>query len=224
MGGQDLLAVAIDGPVASGKTMVGRLVAERMGYRFLDTGMMYRALTWAAIERGMSLEDEDALERLARNLTMRLAPDVDGDRLTVDGEDVTGHLRDPRLEPGVSRVAKVSGVRRELVKAQREIAAEGSIVMAGRDIGTIVLPGAPLKVFLTAPVDVRARRRYDELQEQGKPRPYDRVLDDLRQRDKIDSERADSPLRAAEDALVIDTEDTTVQQTADTITDVLESG
>ena len=224
MGGQGLFAVAIDGPVASGKTIVGRLVAERMGYRFLDTGLMYRALTWAAIERGMSLEDEDALERLARDLTMRLAPDVDGDRLTVDGEDVTSHLRDPRLEPGVSLVAKVSGVRRELVRAQREIAAEGSIVMAGRDIGTIVLPGARLKVFLTAPVDVRARRRYDELQEQGKPRPYDLVLDDLRQRDKMDSERADSPLRAAEDALVIDTDDTTVQQTADTITDVLETG
>ena len=221
MGDKRLVAVAMDGPVASGKSVVGKLIAERMGYQFLDTGMMYRAVTWAAIQRRTPLDDKGALEQIVDTITIRLTPSENGERLTVDGKDITDHLRDSQLESSVSIVAKVSGVRRKLVRDQREIARRRSIVMVGRDIGTIVLPDAQIKIFLTASVNVRAQRRYRELQDKGNQQTYDRVLDDLRQRDKIDSERKDSPLIVAEDALTINTDRYTIQESADKIISLL---
>lgn len=200
-------AIAIDGPVASGKTVVGRLVAQRLGYRFIDTGMVYRAVTWEAVRRGVRLEDESGLTELARELTLELAS-VDGEeRLLVDGLDVTDGLRDPEIERGVSLVAKVPGIRRALVEQQRAIAGKGGFVVAGRDIGTVVLPDAPVKVYLNASIGVRARRRHQELEGQGASIDYAQVESDLKRRDKIDSERVDSPLRPAEDAVLIDTDD-----------------
>lgn len=206
--------IAIDGPVASGKTVVGRLIAQRLGCRFLDTGIMYRAVTWIALSRGVELGDGEALTELAMSLEMRLVPGEAGDRLLVDGEDVTGSLREPEVDRGVSQVSAVSGVRRALVEQQRAIARQGSIVMVGRDIGTVVLPKADVKVFLTASVEVRARRRYSELQEKGSDISYEQVTSDLEWRDRIDSERADSPLRPADDAIQIDTDSPSVEDIA----------
>lgn len=206
--------IAIDGPVASGKTVVGRLIAERLGCRFLDTGIMYRAVTLVALNRGVELEDDEALAGLATSLEMRLVPGEAGDRLLVDGEDVTDFLREPEVDRGVSQVSAVSGVRSALVEQQRVIAREGSIVMLGRDIGTVVLPKADVKVFLTASVEVRARRRYRELQENGSDISYDQVASDLERRDRIDSERAASPLRPADDATQIDTDNLDVEEIA----------
>ena len=213
-------AIAIDGPVASGKTVVGRAVALRLGYRFLDTGAMYRAVTWAAIRRGVDLADCEALASLASSVAMRLEAD---DRLTVDGEDVTGHLRDDDVQRAVSPVSAVPGVRTALVSQQRAVAARGPIVMVGRDIGTDVLPDAPIKIFLQASAEVRARRRYDQIREGGGSISYDRVVCDLAHRDKIDSERAVSPLRPAPDAIVIDTDHVTVEQVIERVRHIAES-
>ena len=210
-------SIAIDGPVASGKTAVGRTVAGRLGWRFLDTGAMYRAVTWAAIQRGIDLEDEKALSELSSDLRIRLIADEAGDRLSVDGQDITDHLRDRDVERGVSLVASVSGVRSAMVNQQRAIAREGPIVMVGRDIGTVVLPEAGAKVFLRASVEVRARRRYLELQRERRVPEYQRLVDDLQRRDKIDSERADSPLRPAEDAVEIDTDVLGIEEVADKV-------
>ena len=208
------MEIAIDGPVAAGKTAVGRLVAERLGCRFLDTGMMYRALTHVALRRGVDLEDEGGLVDLAERLTIRLAPETGVDRLTVDGEDMTDHLRRPEVERGVSLVSRVPGVRRALVGQQRTIAKAGPVVMAGRDIGTVVLPEAGVKVYLTASVEERARRRFLELKQDGETAECGRVLSELRRRDKIDSERDDSPLRPAEDAVMLDTDGIEIEDLA----------
>ena len=203
--------MAIDGPVASGKTAVGRLLADRLGFGFLDTGLMYRAVTLEAHCRGISTDDDGALSRLAADMTIEAASEGGAQRLLVDGEDVTGQLRDPAVERVVSRVSEVSGVRAALVRRQREMSESAPVVMVGRDIGTVVLPDAGLKVYLEASVEVRARRRHRELEARGDPPPLEQVVDDLTRRDKMDSQRADSPLRAACDAVRIFTDDLDVE-------------
>ncbi len=219
----ELSSIAIDGPVASGKTAVGRVVATRLGIRFLDTGTMYRAVTWVAIQLGTDLDDDDALTAIAESVDMRLVAGDAGDRLIVDGQDITDHIRDRDVERGVSLVSAVSGVRTALVGQQRVVASQGSIVMVGRDIGTVVLPDADVKVFLQASMEVRAKRRYDELRSLGKSPNYQHVTDDLARRDKIDSERADSPLRRAPDAVLLDTDDLTVEEVVRRIQGVAEA-
>ena len=148
-------SIAIDGPAASGKTAAGKLLAQRLAYRFLDTGTMYRAVTWAATEREIDLEDQETLSKLASALVMSIVSREDGDRLLVDGTDVTDRLRDPEIDHGVSLVARVPAVRSAMVEQQRAIARDGPIVMVGRDIGTVVLPSAKAKVFLTASAETR---------------------------------------------------------------------
>jgi cytidylate kinase len=174
-------------------------------------------VTWAAQRRGIDLRDEEALAALAGGLIMDLNHEYDGDRLLVDGADVTDHLRDPEVERGVSQVASVSGVRAALVEQQRSIARESPIVMVGRDIGTVVLPEAAVKVYLTAPVAVRAGRRALEIESRGGVQDRETVMSDLIRRDKIDSERSDSPLRPARDAALIDTDGLAVEELADRI-------
>jgi len=208
--------IAIDGPVASGKSAVGRRAARRLGYRFLDTGWMYRAVTWAAIHRQVNILNEDALTHLTHHIQMELVPGKDnGDRLVLDGIDMTDHLRDHDVQCHVSPVSAVRGVREALVAQQRSIASKGSIVMVGRDIGTVVLPDAEVKVFLTASLDIRARRRYEEVRAGGVT--YEEVVADLLRRDKIDSERAESPLRQAGNAVLIETDRLTVDEIVDRI-------
>jgi CMP/dCMP kinase len=202
--------IAVDGSAASGKSTVGRKLAERLGYPFLDTGLMYRAVTLAALERGLKFGDSEGLSRLVGALTIGVAPPTSGSletcSITLDGIDVTDELRRSDVEEAVSLVSRVSGVREALVRQQREIAGRQPMVMAGRDIGTVVLPGADLKVYLDASISERARRRHSEFEEQGRAVPRSMVLEDLRRRDQIDSERSVSPLRPAEDAVVISTD------------------
>ena len=225
-------AIAIDGPVASGKTAVGRLVARRLRIRFLDTGAMYRAVTWMALRRGTDLEDEEALARVARGLSWRLVPGKTGagpgqtsrERLLVDGQDMTDHLVDPDVERGVSIVAKAPEVRVPLVERQRAIAMAGPIVMVGRDIGTVVLPRADVKVYLQASVEVRTQRRYLEMERRGEAVDYAQVLSETARRDRIDSERADSPLRPADDAIVIDTAEFGVEELVQMVLGYVERG
>ena len=206
------LKIAIDGPVASGKTAVGRELASRIKCRFLDTGNMYRAVTWAALDRNIGLTDERALQELAETIEIRLVPANGSDRLLVDSRDVTDLLRQREIDMGVSDVSAVSGVRRAMVSQQRVVAGQGPIVMVGRDIGTVVLQDAEVKVFLRASPRVRARRRHREDTDKGLTMDLDQVTIDLKRRDKQDSERADSPLRPADDALEIDTDSRSVEE------------
>ena len=200
--------IAIDGPGAVGKSAIGSLLAQRLGYRFLDTGAMYRALTWLALELGIDLEDEKALEELALGASIELAAEA----VMVAGRDVTSDIRREEVERGVSLVAKVAGVRRALVAEQRQMAQGGRVVVAGRDIGTVVLPHAELKLYLAASAEERAHRRYLELVQRGEEANYEQVLAELKRRDKIDSERALAPLQPAPDAKVIDTDGLNIEQ------------
>jgi cytidylate kinase len=200
---------AIDGPSASGKSTVGYLVAQRLGYPFLDTGATYRALTWLALQRGIDPEDEEALGRMAEEVEMELGPPAPGSSercdIWVDGEDLTPRLRRPEVEAAVSLVSRASRVRRALVALQRKLAGR-RVVMAGRDIGTVVLPKADLKVYLDASVKERTRRRQEESAATGRPASEDDIREGILLRDRIDSGREDSPLRPAEDSVIISTD------------------
>jgi CMP/dCMP kinase len=202
-------AIAIDGPAASGKSTIGQLLAEELGYLYFDTGVMYRAVTWAVLNRGIEVSNEQAVTQLSRELLIdvRAPTEADGRQYTVlvDGQDVTWELRLPEVEVSVSPVSAYSGVREAMTVQQRRIGARGKVVMVGRDIGTVVLPNAPLKIYLDATAECRARRRHAELVQRGQHRPYREVLAEMRRRDKIDSERAIAPLHPAVDAVIIDT-------------------
>ncbi len=202
--------IALDGPAAAGKSTVGRQVAEALGYPFLDTGAMYRAITWTALRRGIDLGNEDTLTRLAASVRMEVGPPLPGSiepcTISVDGEDVTERLRQPEVEAAVSQVSRISGLRKALVTLQRGLAGQRPVVMAGRDIGTVVMPDADLKVYLDASVKERALRRHRELSALKQEIAPETVLAELRRRDRIDSQRAESPLQAAEDAVVINTD------------------
>ncbi len=203
-------AIAIDGPVASGKSSVGSRVAAALGWPFVDTGTMYRAITWLALRRGLAVHDEAGVSALAEAATMRVRPPAPASTeyatVQVDGEDATPFLRTPQVERAVSVVSAMPRVRRRMVGLQRELAADHPVVMAGRDIGTVVLPDATLKIFLDASPETRAQRRAAELARRGHPAPPGAVLAETLERDRLDSERADSPLAAANDAVVVKTD------------------
>lgn len=212
--------ITIDGPAASGKSTVGQALAERLGYLYFDTGVMYRAVTWAAIDRGVGVDDEEAVTALAQQLDIHVtgATQDDGRQYTVlaDGVDVTWAIRTPQVDANVSVVSAYPSVRRALVPKQRRIAVGRPVIMVGRDIGTVVLPEADLKIYLDATVEERARRRWLEMEERGKSADYSAVLESMRRRDRIDSNREVSPLRAAGDAVRIDTTDLDVAAVVDT--------
>jgi cytidylate kinase len=193
--------VAIDGGVASGKSAVGRRVAEALGLPFVDTGLMYRAVALAALDRGVDRGDGAALTALASRLRVR----TEGRRVWLDGQEVTGRVYDPAISEVVSKVAKVAGVRLAMVALQRALG-RGGVVMAGRDIGTVVFPDADHKFFLTASVAERVRRRASQLAIRGEPVDEAKMATEVTERDRIDSQRTVAPMRAAEDARVIDTD------------------
>lgn len=202
--------IAIDGPAASGKSTLGRRLAESLGYLFFDTGVMYRAITWAMIDQGVDVENEAAVTKLAETIKIDVSPSSEEDGRScdvfVDGHDITWKTRTPEVEQHVSPVSAYQGVRRALAAQQRRIGLRGRVVMVGRDIGTVVLPEADLKVYLDASAEVRAKRRYDEIIERGGQTDFEQTLVGIRMRDEIDSTRAFSPLRVAEDAIIIDSD------------------
>jgi cytidylate kinase len=202
--------IAIDGPAASGKSTLGRRLADSLGYLFFDTGVMYRAVTWAALQRHLDIGDEPALTSLAETVQIDVQPpSVDDGRVCdvlLDGQDVTWQIRQPEVESSVSPVSAYQGVRQALVSQQRRIGLRGRVVMVGRDIGTVVLPEAELKIYLDASPQERAMRRYRELEQRNGKADFEQVLSGVRNRDRIDSTRTFSPLCAAPDAVIIDSD------------------
>ena len=214
----EISVIAIDGPVAAGKTAVGRELARALGFGYLDTGIMYRAITWLALDHGIPVGDETSLGELARSYPLGLMGE-DSNQVLVDGHTLGPELRDSTVDRNVSIVSKASPVRRELVAQQRNTAAQGKIVMIGRDIGTVVLPDADLKVYLTASPEKRAQRRWQEMQDRGEAVELLTVLSETIARDEIDSGRDDSPLKPADDAWELNTDGLDIQQVVQKIVD-----
>lgn len=203
--------IAIDGPAASGKSTLGAALAQHLGYLYFDTGVMYRAVTWAALQRQIDIEDELAVTRLAEAVSIDVRPPskTDGRQYDVicDSEDVTWAIREPRVDQHVSPVSVYPGVRSAMTAQQRRIGLQGNVIMVGRDIGTVVLPEAQLKIYLDATVEERAHRRYHEVQTRGNhasAQTFDQILAAMQRRDAIDSGRATAPLKPAVDAVIID--------------------
>jgi len=202
--------IAIDGPAASGKSTLGRRLADALGYLFFDTGVMYRAVTWLALQRNTDVNDEGAVTSLAETVQIDVLPASKPDGrvcdVVVEGRDITWAVRGPEVDNNVSIVAAYRDVRRAMTEQQRRIGLRGKVVMVGRDIGTVVLPEADLKIYLDASAPERAHRRHKENKARGAELDYDVILDTVIERDRIDSTRDVAPLRAAHDAVVIDSD------------------
>jgi cytidylate kinase len=200
--------IAIDGPAASGKSTIGKRLADALGYMFFDTGVMYRAITWLTLQRGLNVSDDAAITSLAETVPIDVRPPSQDDGracdVIVEGVDITWETRSPAVDANVSVISAYPGVRRALLAQQRRIGQRGQVVMVGRDIGTVVLPGADLKIYLVASAEERARRRYDEIVARGESADYDEILSKVMERDRIDSTRDVAPLKAAEDAILVD--------------------
>ena len=219
--------IAIDGTAAAGKSTLGQALAEHLNYLYFDTGVMYRAVTLAALRQGIPAQDEQRMTRLAEQLAIDVRPPTQPDGrlcdVLLDGEDVTWAIRSAEVDGQVSQVSVYRGVRRAMTSRQREIGLRGEVVMVGRDIGTVVLPEADLKIYLDATVDARAQRRYREGLARGDQPAYEEVLDSVKQRDRIDSTRAVAPLKPAEDAVILDTTRLNAQQVLESALALIEA-
>ncbi|NLL42229.1 MAG: (d)CMP kinase [Firmicutes bacterium] len=212
------MKIAVDGPAGAGKSTIARLVAEKLGLRYLDTGAMYRALTLEALRRGTDTSDEDAIMRVATSIDLNIVFQAGkGNVIFLGGEDVTGLIRQPDVTAQVSVVASHKKVREFIVALQDQIGKQGSVVMDGRDIGTVVMPDADWKIFLQASVEERARRRQAEFERRGVEVDFDELQEQIRMRDHLDSTRDNSPLRKAQDAVEIDTTSLTIAEVVDEV-------
>jgi len=205
-------AIAIDGPAGAGKSTIAKVLAKELSLIYVDTGALYRTVGYYTTRLGIALEDIEGITAALDDLTVELKY-VDGvQRVFANGEDVSDLIRTPAISMAASAVSAIPAVRNYLLNTQRSIAAANSVVMDGRDIGTVILPDAKVKIFLTASPESRARRRYDELQAKGDPATYEEVLSDMIKRDYHDSHRAAAPLKQADDAVLVDTSDDTLEQ------------
>ena len=210
------IVVAIDGPAGAGKSTIAKLAAEKLGYAYIDTGAMYRSVAWKFLQTGKAF-DEDFISGLSKTMLIDFKPEAKINHVFVDGTEVTDAIRTPEVTAIVSRVAAIGAVREAMVDQQRRMGEAGGVLMDGRDIGTVVFPNAQLKIFLTASVEERARRRYAEMVAKGQQVDLQQLQADIAERDKQDSERAISPLRQAEDALLLDTSDMGISEVTDRI-------
>lgn len=214
------ISIAIDGPAAAGKSTVAKIVAEKLKYIYIDTGAMYRALTYKAIQKGVRLDQEAQLIKILNDTLIELLPGETGQKVLLDGVEVTNDIRSSEVTNQVSYVAVHRLIRREMVKRQQDLAKNGGVVMDGRDIGTHVLPDADVKVFLLASVEERAQRRNAENIQKGFPSNFEKLKEEIAERDKIDSEREVAPLKKAEDAVEIDTTSLSIPDVVDKIMDL----
>jgi cytidylate kinase len=219
--------IAIDGPAASGKSTIGKELSEWLGYLYFDTGVMYRAVTLAALKREIDIRDEEAITQLSHSVRIDVTrPEIENGRsydVLLDGEIVTHKIHQPRVDKNVSIVSAYPGVRRALTVQQRRIGSKGRVVMLGRDIGTVVLPEADLKIYLDASVRERARRRYQEYISQGETASLEEIEASMRNRDRIDSTRDIAPLKPADDAVIINTDELTIDEVLARLKDLVET-
>ena len=218
---ETIFAVAVDGPAGSGKSTVAKEIAKRLGILYIDTGAMYRAVGYAAQKKGIALEDETAVTAMLSDLDMKICPQEDGQKIYLEGEDVTQKIRTQEAGKGASIVAAYAGVRQELVQLQQKMAQAHSVIMDGRDIATTVLPQAQVKIYLDASAEERAKRRVGELQAQGKQADLEVVKQEILQRDDQDMHRAISPLRCAPDATVVDTTGMDIAAVVETLLQII---
>lgn len=211
------MIIAIDGPAGAGKSTVSRALAKRLGYTYIDTGAMYRALAWKALQLRLRLDDERALTELAETVTIALQGEPDRLRVFIDGQDVTDAIRTPQVSEASSLIAAIPGVRRALVEQQQRMGQAGGVVLEGRDIGTRVFPHADVKFYLDADLDVRARRRWLEERARGRDLTLAQARREVEARDRRDQERQDSPLRPPDDAILIDSSTLSVEQVVETM-------
>jgi len=220
--------IAIDGPAASGKSTLAKRLAEYLGYLYFDTGVMYRAVTWVGLQKNYPLEDEALITSLAEQLKIDVRPasvkDGRAYDVLVDGQDVTWQIRQPEVDAHVSTVSAYPGVRRALSIQQRRIGLRGQVVMVGRDIGTVVLPEADLKLYLDASAEERARRRHQELNQRGESISEQDILEAIRKRDQIDSSRDVSPLHPADDAVILDSDNMDAEQVLNLVRGLISQG
>lgn len=211
------ISIAIDGPAAAGKSTVAKIIAGKLNYIYVDTGAMYRGITYQALEKKADLTDEQQLIQLLHNTTITLVPSETGQRVLVNDRDATSEIRNSEVTNHVSIVAKHKLIREEMVKRQKKFAQHGGVVMDGRDIGTHVMPDAELKIFLLASVEERAARRHKENLEKGYPSNMEQLREEIATRDKLDTEREVAPLKKAEDAIEIDTTSKTIAEVVEEI-------
>ncbi|MDT2801031.1 (d)CMP kinase [Vagococcus lutrae] len=216
------MQIAIDGPASAGKSTVAKILAKKLGYVYCDTGAMYRALTYMALMNKVSLADEKRLVSLLDEMTISFRQEADGQRVLVNHQDVTDEIREANVSQNVSEVSAHSGVREALVRQQQEIAAQSDIVMDGRDIGTIVLPNAPVKIFLIASVAERAQRRYEENKAKGMTVELEQIKKEIEERDYKDTTRKVSPLVKAKDAIELDTTGLSIEQVVEKIEQIIQ--
>ncbi|WP_028548690.1 (d)CMP kinase [Paenibacillus sp. UNC451MF] len=215
--------IAIDGPAGAGKSTIARLVANELGFVYVDTGAMYRAVTWSILQANLRPEQEDEVISIAQGLHIRLVPGEEGQQVYVDGQDVTAEIRSAAVTGNVSRTSQIVEVRRILTEKQKQLASDKGVVMDGRDIGSHVLPDAELKIFLTASVRIRAERRYKEIQDSRPDITLEQLEQEIASRDKMDEQRETSPLVQAEDAILLDTTEMTISEVVERILELCRS-
>lgn len=216
-------SVAIDGPAGAGKSTIARQAAAQLGFVYVDTGAIYRTVAFGVCRAGISPEDAEGVSSLLQNFRVELIWPEDGlQHMLLNGEDVTGEIRSPEVSDAASRISAIPAVRSLLLETQRHVARTHRVIMDGRDIGTVVLPDADVKIFLSASAEVRAKRRWLELQARNLPDTYESVLRDMEERDWRDSHRAVAPLRQAEDAVLVDTSQLTLEESIQAVIEIIE--
>lgn len=211
------LAVAVDGPAGAGKSSISKIVAKKLGYLYIDTGAMYRSVTWAVLHNHIDVNNQKAVEALLPELDLTMEASDDSCKVFIAGQDVTDFIRTPQVNNAVSIVASYKGVRQYLVERQRLMAEAGGVILDGRDIGSVVLPNAELKIYLTASVEARAMRRYLEVKGTVNEQPLEDIKDSVMQRDDMDKNRKESPLIQVEDAVLVDSSEMTFDETVEHI-------